>query len=243
MPEKITPQQLVAHRGYQHLYPENTALSVSGAIDAGALFVEIDIQLSLDLQAMVYHDSSLERVSGLDADISSLPLYQLETLSAFEPDRLGNQFVHEKISSLANVVDIIRQHPEVTLFVELKQESIEQHGRDKMLQAVCSQLEPIKQRAVLISFDYDIIQNVSDSGWPQVGVVLRNWEDINSHQVTVINGDYCFVNYQIIPDKADLSELQTKLVAYEVDDRQLARELLDRGVAMVETFNIELLLS
>jgi hypothetical protein len=41
---------LVAHRGYQKLYPENTALSVTQAIKAGALFVEIDIQLSKDHQ-------------------------------------------------------------------------------------------------------------------------------------------------------------------------------------------------
>ena len=243
MPGKITAQQLVAHRGYRQLYPENSALSVSKAIEAGALFVEIDIQLSLDLQAVVYHDSTMQRVSGLDAEISALPLYQLETLSAYEPDRLGKQFIKEKISSLANVVEIIRQHPEVTLFVELKEESIDQYGREIMLQAVCSQLEPIKQRAVLISFDYDIIQAARDTDWPQVGVVLRSWEDINSPQVTLIDGDYCFVNYQIIPDNADLSGLETKLVAYEVGEQQLASQLLDRGVAMVETFNIELLLS
>ena len=243
MPGKITAQQLVAHRGYQQRYPENTALSVSRAISAGALYIEIDIQLSLDLQAVVYHDSSLQRVSGLDTDISTLPLYQLETLSAYEPDRLGKQFVKEKISSLANVVDIIGQHPEVSLFVELKEESINQYGREVMLQAVCSQLEPIKQRAIIISFDYDIIQNARNSGWPQVGVVLRSWEDINSPQVTLIDGDYCFVDYRIIPDNADLFELETKLVAYEVGEQQLASQLLDRGVAMVETFNIELLLS
>jgi len=39
----ITNQQLVAHRGYQRRFPENTALSVLEAISAGALFIEIDI--------------------------------------------------------------------------------------------------------------------------------------------------------------------------------------------------------
>ena len=137
-------------------------------------------------------------------------------------NRTGSrQFIKEKISSLANVVDIIGQHPEVTLFAELKQESIEQYGRDN----AAGGLQPakaIKQRAVLISFEYDIIQAARDTGWPQVGVVLRSWEDINSPQVTLIDGDYCFIDYQIIPDNADLSGLETKLVAYEVGEQQLA---------------------
>ena len=47
----ISIQQLVAHRGLQCEYPENTALSVSKAIAAGALFIEIDIQLSRDKTA------------------------------------------------------------------------------------------------------------------------------------------------------------------------------------------------
>jgi len=59
--QQLSAEQLVAHRGLQATYPENTALSVQKAIDAGALFVEVDIQLSLDKQPMVYHDISLER--------------------------------------------------------------------------------------------------------------------------------------------------------------------------------------
>ena len=166
MTGKIPSELLVAHRGLQQLYPENTALSVTKAIEAGAKFIEIDIQLSLDQQPVVYHDSNLQRVSGLDTDLCDLPLYQLETLSAFEPQRLGNQFIDEKISSLATVVEIIHQHQNITLFVELKEESINHHGREKVLHSVCDELQPIDQQSVLISFDYSIIQQAKAAGWP-----------------------------------------------------------------------------
>ena len=36
-------KQLVAHRGYQAKYPENTVLSLNKAIGAGARFIELDV--------------------------------------------------------------------------------------------------------------------------------------------------------------------------------------------------------
>ena len=39
---------LIAHRGWQRRYPENTLAAIEGAITAGALHIEIDVQLSRD---------------------------------------------------------------------------------------------------------------------------------------------------------------------------------------------------
>jgi glycerophosphoryl diester phosphodiesterase len=215
---------LVAHRGYQKLYPENTALSVTQAIKAGALFVEIDIQLSKDHQPLVYHDISLERVSACPGSVADLTLRELEQLPAYEPQRLGTQFIEETISSLETVVEIIHQHPAVTLFVELKEESIEHFDAATMLTKVCEILQPISERAVLISFDYDIIEDARHQAWPQVG-------------------EYTFVNQEIIPADRYLDKLSTKLVAYEVGTVELARKLRAQKVEMLETFDIAGLLA
>lgn len=239
---QLTNQQLVAHRGYQKLYPENTALSITEAIKAGALFVEIDIQLSRDQQPVVYHDIDLQRVSGCNGSLTDLCLHELEKLPAYEPKRFGRKFIGEPISSLQSVVEIIQQFPAVTLFVELKEESIEHFDRQTMLSKVSELLQPIAERTVLISFDYKIIQSARDQGWPQVGVVLRNWQDIHSPQVTAIAGEYTFVNQTIIPDDAELDQLNTELVAYEVGKIELARELRARNIPMLETFDIRGLL-
>ncbi len=238
----ISASQLVAHRGYQQQYPENTALSVTQAINAGALFVEIDVQLSADQQPLVYHDISLKRVSGRAGLVTDLTLCELEDLPAYEPKRLGKQFMHEPVSSLEKVVEIICQYPAVTLFVELKEESIEQFGASAVLAKVCEVLQPISQRAVLISFDYNIIQSARNQRWPQVGVVLRNWLDIQSPQVQAIAGEYTFVDYAIIPEDKDLDSFNTRLVAYEVGSVELAKKLSARKVDMLETFNIKGLL-
>ncbi|HAB39016.1 MAG TPA: hypothetical protein DCE52_13670 [Rhodobacteraceae bacterium] len=242
---KLSADRLVAHRGLQAAYPENTALSVRKAIDAGALYVEIDIQLSLDQQPMVYHDISLKRVSGQDRLISSLNRNELMSMPAYEPERLNEEFIDERISSLAQVVEIILSHPAVTLFVELKEESIAEFGAEIMLANVCEVLEPIRDRAVLISFDYSIIGTAKANGWPQAGPVLLEWSHIHSDQITAIAGDYTFVDYKLIPEAEKLEKLDSltgKLVAYEVGTVQLANQLAERGVAMFETFDIASLL-
>ncbi|MDQ6734692.1 MAG: hypothetical protein M3Z35_11375, partial [Nitrospirota bacterium] len=53
---------VIAHRGASRHAPENTCLAVSTAIDFGADMVEVDVQLTLDGYAVIFHDSNLGRV-------------------------------------------------------------------------------------------------------------------------------------------------------------------------------------
>ncbi|MGI9308197.1 MAG: glycerophosphodiester phosphodiesterase family protein, partial [Gammaproteobacteria bacterium] len=56
---------LLAHRGYQRLYPENTRESLLAAIEAGAKNIEFDVQLAGDGVPMVVHDDNLKRTAGI----------------------------------------------------------------------------------------------------------------------------------------------------------------------------------
>lgn len=61
----------VAHRGYfdnQAGIPENSFASFEAAIEKGFV-IELDIQLSSDGVAMVFHDADLERVCGVEGKI------------------------------------------------------------------------------------------------------------------------------------------------------------------------------
>ena len=54
------------HRAYQDLHkgrPENSRAAIRAAIEAG-YGIEIDVQLTADGQAMVFHDSDLARLTG-----------------------------------------------------------------------------------------------------------------------------------------------------------------------------------
>lgn len=53
-----------AHRGWSGLYPENTLLAFQKAIELGVDGFEMDVQLSRDGEVVVFHDETLDRVTG-----------------------------------------------------------------------------------------------------------------------------------------------------------------------------------
>lgn len=242
----IRPSKLVAHRGYQAKYPENTALSLTRAIEAGAIFIELDVQFSADRLPIIYHDVDLLRVSGIDLPVFAANRADLLNQPAYEPARLGNQFIDEKISPLETVVDILAANPQVTAFVEIKDESIDHCGRETIIQSVMEILQPVKQQSVIMSFDYPLAIAARKAGWPLVAVVLKSWDDLQHPELALALPDYIYTNYKIIPDQYDLYNSPqltgTRLVAYEVGTTTLGRTLLGRGVDMLETFEIEALL-
>jgi len=58
------PAVVIAHRGASAVAPENTLAAVREAVEAGADWVEIDVQESADGTVFVFHDSDFKRVGG-----------------------------------------------------------------------------------------------------------------------------------------------------------------------------------
>jgi glycerophosphoryl diester phosphodiesterase len=231
---------LVAHRGLQSRFPENTLLALKKAIDSGAKYIELDVQFSADCLPIIYHDPDLQRVSGIKGNVWDYPLKELLCISAYEPERLGNRFKTETIAPLKALVDLLKENPQVTAFVELKEESIDHCGRDLMLETVMHILAPVKPQVVLISYDYCLIEAAREAQWGQVGVVLKQWQDLETNTVKNIDSDYIFVDHEKMPQQiTGLDAIKAKLVAYEVGDIALGKELINKGVSMLETFELE----
>ncbi len=230
--------RLVAHRGYQKLYPENTLLAFDRAIEAGARYVETDIQFSADDIPVLYHDLPMKRLSGVDNLVSALSLEELRQYSAHEPGRLGDRFAGQPIASLEQLVALLEARPGVTAFVEMKHTAIQIAGVDEAYARVARPLAPVEERAVLISFDYGFIAHARAQGHGRCGVVLREWRDLDSPAIASINPEFVFCDLEKIPGDADLRAIAPLLVVYEVDDPSQAIALFDRGVDMIETFDI-----
>ena len=74
------PTLCIAHRGYSSIHPENTLLSFTKAVEAGAEVVELDVRATADQQLVVFHDPTLQRVAGIEASIDQLTLAQLKRI-------------------------------------------------------------------------------------------------------------------------------------------------------------------
>ena len=80
--------KIIAHRGFSELYPENTLLAFKKALEAGADGIETDLRLSLDGQAVIFHDGDLKKITGVKGTPESLSLAQLKLLDAGEGERI-----------------------------------------------------------------------------------------------------------------------------------------------------------
>ena len=232
----------MAHRGYRFKYPENTKLSLLKAIEAGAIFIELDVQFSRDKLPIIYHDCNLLRVSGKNKSVFNINRSSLITETASESERLGQTFQLETISPLEDLVSILTQNPAVTAFVELKDESISHCGREEMINKTAGILYEVAENTVIMSFDYQLCLKAREISWPQVGVVLERWSDLNCEIINQIEPDYIFVDQEMIPRDCDLKSCEllqkSNLVAYEIDDIQIGNNLLERGVDILETYEI-----
>ena len=80
----------IAHRGYHDdqagRRPENTIAAFQAAIDAG-YGIELDVQLTRDGQAMVFHDDTLDRLTGQGGSVLSHTAAELGRIRVLGSDQ------------------------------------------------------------------------------------------------------------------------------------------------------------
>jgi len=81
-----------AHRGDTENAPENSMPAITYAIEKGIQSIEVDVQLTKDGVAVLYHDPNLKRMAGIPHRVSELTYDQLSKL-AIGRDAEG-QLVH-----------------------------------------------------------------------------------------------------------------------------------------------------
>jgi glycerophosphoryl diester phosphodiesterase len=100
-----------AHRGLWRSdgAPENSKAAFEAACRAG-YGIELDVQVSSDGEALVFHDDSLERMTEVDADVWDLSAAELKELFLFDGP--------ETIPTLSEVLSLVAGRS--ALLIELK---------------------------------------------------------------------------------------------------------------------------
>lgn len=235
MPPSNIPE-LIAHRGYAEAYPENTLPAFTAAIKAGARFLECDVQLSSDLVPVLFHDLTLKRQCRQRGKIRDYPLGRLLKFSAGFPKRFGDRFEEVRIATLAELVELLRSHPAVTPFIELKKNSLDDFGVEPVLDIVLEQLGEIRQRAVLISYEIRALHAAKRRGWPAVGVVLDSWGETRRPELVDLAPAYIFCSVRGLPTRGPLGFPGARLAVFEVSSPKAGLVLAGRGVELIETF-------
>src|SRR3990167_1387525 len=70
----------IAHRGAHTHAPENTLAALMAAKKAGAQWVECDVQLTRDQEAVIFHDTTLDRMTNGSGYVSQSVLSKIKSL-------------------------------------------------------------------------------------------------------------------------------------------------------------------
>ncbi|MEO6776536.1 MAG: glycerophosphodiester phosphodiesterase [Kofleriaceae bacterium] len=80
---------VVGHRGVPRLHPENTLAGFRRAVELGVPAIELDVRLTRDGQAVVFHDPDLHRLTGTARNVSDLTWDELSKLRIRTAVRMG----------------------------------------------------------------------------------------------------------------------------------------------------------
>jgi len=231
--------ELIAHRGYAERYPENTLPAFIAAIEVGARFVECDIQLSADQVPVLFHDVNLERLCNQTGAIHDYPLHDLGQFRAANAGRFGKAFADITIPTLDEFLALLKMHPKVTAFVEMKILSLRTFGHEKVVGKVLEKLKGLDRQVVIISYDTKVLYEVRRHGWTRIGVVIDRWHESGRPEITELRPQFLFCDIRGLPINGDVTFAGAQIAVFEVAEPLLALQLAARGVDLVETFAVK----
>lgn len=147
--EKETKTTFVnyAHRGASTYCPENTMMAFYTGLYMGANGIETDVQLTKDGVPVLFHDSTIDRVTNGTGAVAD---YTFEELQRF--DAINGQ-LRDKIVSLEDFLQHFA-HQEITFAIELKGEGVEQVTADLIAKY------GVEKKCVVTSFKYSYLERI-----------------------------------------------------------------------------------
>lgn len=225
---------VVAHRGNAASAPENTIAAMLAATNCGIHHLEIDIQLTADRIPVLLHDESLLRTAGIDQLVTASIAADLRQLSVGQADRFGQDYAQEYLPTLSDAMAALPQEG-LTVFVELKRQSLHAFGRRRVLDAVLPVLDAAKQDFVLISFDAKVLQYVRNRSRYPIGLVLSGYGEPAIRQIVGLSPEFVFCNHTRLPrPDTPLWLGNWEWVMYEITSADQARSFCARGAKYVE---------
>ncbi len=122
------PLRIVAHRGDSAFFPENTLPAFISAAKLGVDCIETDVHLTRDGVCVIWHDDTVERLTGIKGLVSEKTYKELMNVDA------GNMFTMDdgktfpfrgKGITMATLDEVLMENPDIRFNVDLKDDNIE----------------------------------------------------------------------------------------------------------------------
>ncbi len=212
----------IAHRALHNVSdqrPENSRAAIRAAIEAG-YGIEIDLQLTSDGRAMVFHDYDLQRLTGQSGPIQQITAAQAQALLLLHSDDEG-------IPTLDEVLDLVAGR--VPLLIELKDQDGAMGTNIGALEAdAVRAMEGYGGPVALMSFNPNSVAELARIA-PELtrGIVTCSYDP----KVELLPAKVCD-HLRTIPD---FDRVKASFISHEADDlnRPRVAEIKARGVPIL----------
>lgn len=231
--------QVIAHRGFSGLYPENTLIAIDAAIRLGVDMVEVDVRLSRDGVPVLLHDASLESTTNGRGKVYEQDVDALRKLDA--GGWKSPHFRGEGIPTLAEALRLARHR--VALNLDLKTADailptiVLLRQFDMLDQVVLSGLRPchvrwvrhIEPRIHVLLNGHGVLEALMRVMAPRCAFALTLWQARRSAALG-LNVSHRYLARPLI-DRARMHHLG--VWTWTVDDPARAKALAQLGVAAI----------
>lgn len=228
--------KIIGHRGACGYAPENTLESIRTAADLGAKWVELDVKLTKDDVAIIFHDDELDRTtngSGLVMDKTYEEIRHLEAGSWF-----ADSFAGIKIPTLEETLELILEL-DLGLNLEIKPCAGREVATAEAALDIMSRYWDDTDKLLISSFSHVSLETAMemapewhrglllDDEWPE------NWGELAEYlEAATVNINGNKVEREQIEQIIDLGK---PILAYTINDPQRFRTLQSWGVDGVFT--------
>lgn len=225
---------VIAHRGASGHAPENTAAAITKAAELKATWVEVDITISADGTAVVFHDNDVNRCTdgrGLIVKKTLQEIQQLDAGTWYSPF-----YAHEPILTLAELLKLCDKLA-LNINIEIKPTiGYEEDTVDAIKQVLAE--HDFTQNLLFSSFNERALR-LAASILPHIPRALnseaipKNWRQRVTECLAIgLHFAADFADEILIKD---ILTSETKLACYTVNDIETARYLWNLGVSSVFT--------
>jgi glycerophosphoryl diester phosphodiesterase len=219
---------ITAHRGAKSVAPENTLAAFKAAIDAGADYIELDVQRTRDGQVVVMHDADFMRMGGDPRRVADLTAAEIATIDIGR--KYDPKFAGEHAPELEQVIDLARGR--IRINIELKYNMPDPGLAPAVIELL--RREDFIDQVVVTSLDYAALKQVK-SLEPRIKT---------GHIVTAAMGD-------VLRTEADFLSLNSAkttarlvrraraagkdVAVWTVNDPEVMLRMIERGVDNIIT--------
>ncbi len=208
-----------AHRGASEYCPENTMMSFYMGIQMGANGIETDVRKTKDGVLVLFHDDTLDRVTGVEGKIGD---FTYEELKSF-PVKKGA--IHDLIPTFEDFLAHF-SYRDITFAIELKDDGIEEEVADLIFKY------GIEKKTVVTAFEMERIRKIKEyAPTLRTGFLTSRTDDELTKELIAIGADeICPKGSNVTAENVEAwHRLGFNVRAWGISDEEIMKQVYDAG--------------